>query len=49
MEMDSEVKDWCMGKENEIINTVRHIWVQCYGVTYVLAQDSKKSPLAKRT
>jgi len=49
MEMDNEVKDWCIGKENELINTVRHIWVRCYGATYVLAQDSKKSPLAKRT
>ena len=49
MEMDNEVKDWCIGKENEIINMVRHIWVRCYGANYVLAQDSKKSPLAKRT
>jgi hypothetical protein len=30
MEMDTEVKDWCIGKENEIINMVRHIWVRCY-------------------
>jgi len=22
MEMDNEVKDWCIGKENEIINMV---------------------------
>jgi hypothetical protein len=40
MEKDKEVKDWCIGKENEtqhskeqqkeIINMVRHIWVRCY-------------------